>query len=141
MEEFINHTREEYKPSKDEKYMNKKQLDYFKQKLYSWKEELLKFSNKTLKTLKESSTNANDPNDIMISDLNVDLELKNKTRYKNLIHKIDAALDRIKKGQYGYCLKTGAQIGLDRLEARPIAILCIEAQQEQEMHEKLYQLE
>ncbi|MBF8246950.1 MAG: RNA polymerase-binding protein DksA [Rickettsia sp.] len=136
MKKLIYNSNQKYKPSKEEKYMNKDQLKYFETKLNSWKEQLLTTCNKTLNILQESTIHKNDPNDVMVSDINVDLELQTKGRYKKLIEKIDKALMKIKTGEYGYCTKTGSEIGIDRLEARPIANLCIEAQQEQELYKK-----
>lgn len=128
---------EGYKPSENEEYMNSLQLEYFKQKLLIWKEELLAESRETLTHLREEKNwNEPDPNDRASVETETTLELRTRDRYRKLIDKIDAALKRIEAGEYGYCEETGEKIGLKRLEARPVATLCIEAQEQHENYEK-----
>lgn len=127
---------EGYKPSKDEEYMNQMQLEYFKQRLLKWKEELLQESLETIDHLKESSPKEPDLNDQASKETDTTIELRTRSRYRKLIDKIDAALERIELKQYGYCEESGEQIGLKRLEARPVATLCIESQERHEKYEK-----
>ena len=128
----------DYKPSVEEEYMNEKQLEYFRQKLQAWKEELLKESEYTLQDLKETSLQEADPNDRASSETDQFLELRTRDRMRKLIKKIDSALKRIADGTYGYCEETGEPIGLGRLEARPVTTLCIEAQERHERNEKTH---
>lgn len=125
-----------YKPSEKEAYMNPQQLEYFRQKLLAWKAELIEESAETLNHLKEENWNEPDLNDRATVETETSLELRTRDRYRKLIYKIDAALRRIDKGEYGYCEETGDPIGLKRLEARAIATLSIAAQERHERHEK-----
>lgn len=125
-----------YKPSEDENYMNPKQMEYFKQKLLSWRAELLEESQETLDHLKEENWKEPDMNDRASIESETALELRTRGRYRKLIDKIDDTISRIENGDYGYCDETGEPIGLKRLEARPVATLCIEAQERHERHEK-----
>ncbi|MBQ9090468.1 MAG: RNA polymerase-binding protein DksA [Alphaproteobacteria bacterium] len=126
----------DYVPSDKEEYMCDKHLEYFRQKLLAWKSELLKESEYTLQDLKENSLRAADMNDRASSETDQSLELRTRDRMRKLIKKIDGALARIADGTYGYCEETGEPIGLKRLEARPVATLCIEAQERHERKEK-----
>lgn len=125
-----------YKPSEKEEYMNPLQLEYFKQKLKAWKLELLSESNDTLEHLKAENWNEPDINDRATIEAEATIELRTRDRYRKLIEKIDDALKRIEDKSYGYCEETGEQIGLKRLEARPVATLCIEAQERHENYER-----
>ena len=125
-----------YKPSQTEEYMNPKQLEYFRSKLHAWKNELLTNSTETLKNLQEENWHESDLNDRAYVEMNAAFELKTRDRYRKLIDKIDAALKRIDDSEYGYCEETGEKIGIDRLEARPIATFSIDAQQSHENYER-----
>lgn len=125
-----------YKPSLDEEYMNDKQVNYFKNKLESWKMELLGESIQTLNNLKEENWKESDLNDRASVESEAAFELRTRDRYRKLIDKIDMALKRIDDGSYGYCEETGEPIGIKRLEARPVATLCIEAQERHEKYER-----
>jgi DnaK suppressor protein len=127
---------EGYKPTENEEYMNPKQLEYFRKKLLQWKEELLSESMQTVEHLKEENWNEPDLNDRASIETETTFELRTRDRYRKLIDKIDAALIRIEKGNYGFCDDTGEPIGIKRLEARPIATLSIEAQERHERFEK-----
>ena len=129
---------EGYRPSEKEEYMNPKQLEYFKVKLTDWKAELLAESRETMEHLKEENWREPDISDRASLETEAELELKTRNRYFKLINKIDSALRRIYKGEYGYCEETGEPIGIRRLEARPVATLCIEAQERHEKLEKQY---
>jgi DnaK suppressor protein len=125
-----------YIPSEKEEYMNDMQLEYFRKKLNNWKDELLDESRDTLDHLKEENWNEPDMNDRASIESETALELRTRGRYKKLIDKIDDALSRIEDGSYGFCEETGDPIGLKRLEARPVATLCIEAQERHEKYER-----
>ena len=131
-----------YKPSEDEEYMNPMQLEYFKRKLLKWKEELLQGSEETLKTLTaetgDTYSSSGDEVDRANDEALKQLELRARDRERKLITKIDAALKRIEDGTFGYCEITDEPIGLKRLEARPVATMSVEAQEEHETKEKLY---
>ena len=122
-----------YKPTQKEKFMNAKMKEYFRQKLESWKNELLKESSQTLNNLQTENEAKPDMTDRASEEIDRTFELRTRDRERKLINKIDAALRRIEDGTYGYCEETGEPIGLKRLEARPVATLSLEAQ---EMHEK-----
>ena len=122
-----------YKPTQKEKFMNAKMRNYFKQKLLDWKNELLKESSQTLNNLQSDNEAKADITDRASEEIDRSFELRTRDRERKLINKINAALQRIEDGSYGYCEETGEPIGLKRLEARPVATLSIEAQ---EMHEK-----
>jgi DnaK suppressor protein len=126
-----------YKPTEKEEYMNENQLEYFRQKLVSWKEELLSESNETLDHLKGESWNEPDPSDQATVVEQTSIELRTRDRYRKLINKIDGAIRRIEIGEFGYCDVTGEPIGIKRLEARPIATMTLAAQEQHEMEEKM----
>ena len=127
-----------YTPSESEKYMNPQQLEYFKHKLITWREELLAESQETINNLKEENWREPDLSDRASLETEAGVELRTRNRYLKLIGKIDAALRRIEDGSYGYCDETGDPIGLKRLQARPIATMTIEAQERHEKMEKQY---
>lgn len=126
---------EGYVPSEDEEYMNPKQLEFFKQKLLKWKQDLVD-GRDVLEYLKEETNPGTDFGDRAAVENDMRCELRTKNRQAKLISKIDAALLRIQNGTYGYCEMTGAPIGVKRLMARPIATLSIEAQEQHEQEEK-----
>ena len=128
----------DYKPSEDEEYMNDMQLEYFRQKLENWKKSIVSQSVDTLEDLRQGGLNQPDEIDRASLETDKSLDLRTKDRIRKLISKIDAALDRIEDGTYGYCEETGEPIGLERLEARPVATLSIEAQERHERMEKTY---
>ena len=125
-----------YKPIEDEEYMNPLQLEFFRNKLNAWRDELLAESRETLTHLREENWNEPDLNDRASIETETTIELRTRDRYRKLIDKIEAALERIEEGEYGYCEETGEEIGLKRLLARPVATLCIEAQELHENYEK-----
>ena len=127
-----------YKPSEKEPYMNPQQIEYFRQKLLKWREELLAESRETLDHLHEENWHQADIADRASLETEAGVELRTRNRYLKLIAKIDAAIARIETGEYGYCEETGEPIGLKRLEARPVATLSIEAQERHERIEKQY---
>ena len=129
---------EGYRTSENEEYMNPMQLEYFRLKLQNWREELLDESRETLTHLKEENWNEPDLNDRASVETETTIELRTRDRYRKLIDKIETTITRIDKGDYGYCEETGKKIGLKRLEARPVATLCIEAQIRHENYEKTH---
>jgi len=122
-----------YKPSDDEKFMNAKQKEYFRQKLLKWKAEIIDQTRETVEYLKGENVSHPDPADTAAANADRQLELRTRDRLRKLVNKIDKAIARIEAGTYGFCEETGDPIRVDRLDARPIATLSIEAQ---EMHER-----
>lgn len=128
----------DYRPSDDEPFMNEMMQEYFRQKLLSWKEELLRDANVTLQHLQQESIKAPDDADRASAETDRSVELRTRDRARKLIAKIDEALLRIENATYGYCEETGEPIGVKRLDARPIATLSLEAQERHERREKVY---
>lgn len=128
----------EYKPSENEEFMNEDMKEYFRQKLLAWKDELIRESEETLAHLQHENNQAPDLADRASMETDRALELRTRDRARKLINKIDAALERIDDGTYGYCEETDEPIGIRRLEARPIATLSIEAQERHERLEKTH---
>ena len=128
-----------YTPKQTEKYMCPKHLAFFKKKLQDWKTELKRSSNNAIynSSLDDNSTSA-DIVDQASSYTEKNVELRAINRQIKLISKIDSALKRIQEGTYGFCEDTGEPIGLKRLMARPVATLCIAAQERHEKDEKVY---
>ena len=127
-----------YHPSEDEPFMSERQLEYFKQKLQKWKEDILRESRETVTHLQSDTENHPDLADRASSETDRALELRTRDSQRKLISKIDDALRRIEEGAYGYCEETGEPIGLARLEARPIATLSLEAQERHERRERVH---
>lgn len=127
-----------YDPNKDDDYMGEYQLEYFRQRLVGWRDDLLKESRETLDHLKQENWQEADINDRATVETDTAFELRTRDRYRKLIDKINAALRRIENGTYGYCEETGEKIGVKRLQARPIATLSIEAQERHENYERTH---
>jgi DnaK suppressor protein len=128
----------DYRPTDSEPFMNDRQREYFRQKLLNWKEDILRESRETLQHLHDDNQNHPDLADRASSETDRAIELRARDRQRKLISKIDAALQRIDDGTYGYCEETGEPISLKRLDARPIATLSIEAQERHERRERVY---
>ena len=128
--------RKGYKPTKKEEYMNAKQQEYFRRKLQDWRAELVEESRETISNLREEVRDVGDEAERATRETENSLELRTRDRYRKLINKIDKALIRLDDGEYGYCDETGEEIGLARLEARPIATLCLDAQERWELRQK-----
>lgn len=124
----------DYRPTEEEPFMNELMREYFRQKLLAWRSELLRESDETLAHLQEGGLQEPDIADRASAETDRALELRTRDRERKLISKIDAALERVSDGSYGYCEESGEPITIRRLEARPIATLSIEAQ---ERHERL----
>ena len=127
-----------YQPSDDEQFMNARQREYFRLRLLRWRDELLHESSQTLQSLQEVSLQSPDIADRASAETDRAVELRTRDRGRKLIQKIDEALQRIEDGTYGYCEETGEPIGLRRLEARPIAMLSLEAQERHERRERIH---
>jgi DnaK suppressor protein len=118
--------------------MNERQLEHFRQILLAWKRELMEEVDRTVHHMQDEASNFPDPNDRATQESEFGLELRTRDRERKLLKKIDAALERIDDGSYGYCEETGEEIGLKRLEARPVATLSLEAQERRELAERQY---
>jgi DnaK suppressor protein len=127
-----------YIARRGEQYMSKEQLEHFARILQNWKRDLMVEVDRTVLHMKDEAANFPDPNDRATQEEEFSLELRTRDRERKLIRKIDEALKRIEDGSYGYCLETGEEIGIKRLEARPVATLSVEAQERRERREKQY---
>ena len=127
-----------YVVKRGEQYMSKEQLEHFRLILNTWKRDLMEEVDRTVSHMKDEAANFPDPNDRATQEEEFSLELRTRDRERKLIRKIDEAIKRIEDGSYGYCLETGEEIGIKRLEARPVATLSIEAQERRERREKQY---
>ena len=127
-----------YKPARGEEYMSDEQLDHFREILSAWKSELIVEVDRTVHHMQDEAANFPDPNDRATQESEFGLELRTRDRERKLLRKIDSALMRIDDGSYGFCDKTGEEIGLKRLEARPVATLSLEAQERREMSERQF---
>ncbi len=128
----------EYRPTADEPFMCDRQTEYFRRKLMAWRTDILKESQETLQHLQEDSLKEPDIADRASSETDWSVELRTRDRQRKLVSKIDSALARIDQGEYGYCEVTGEPISLERLDARPIATMTLEAQERHERQEKVY---
>ncbi|WP_345782620.1 RNA polymerase-binding protein DksA [Dokdonella sp.] len=126
-----------YKPKADEEYMSPQQLQYFRNKLSKWREDLVEESRQTIESLRDEVRDVGDEAERATRETENSLELRTRDRYRKLIAKIDKALKRIEEGRYGFCEETDEEIGIDRLEARPIATLSLDAQERWEHRQKL----
>jgi DnaK suppressor protein len=127
-----------YIPRRGEQYMNKEQLEHFRQILNTWKRDLMQEVDRTVLHMKDEAANFPDPNDRATQESEFSLELRTRDRERKLIRKIEEAIKRIEDGNYGYCVETGEEIGIKRLEARPVATMSVEAQERRERREKQY---
>jgi DnaK suppressor protein len=125
-----------YTRKKGEKYMNKKQLAHFRTMLSAWKADLLDELSRTVNQMRDEATLHSDPNDRASRETDISLELRSRDRESKLVKKIDEALERTESGDYGYCEVCGVEIGIERLEARPTAELCIDCKTLDEIREK-----
>jgi DnaK suppressor protein len=129
---------DDYRPSEDEPFMSEQQRAYFRKKLLTWRDEILRSTKETLQHLQDESAQHADIADRASTETERALELRARDRQRKLIAKIDAALARLDEGTYGYCEETGEPISLKRLDARPIATLSVEAQERHERRERVY---
>jgi len=126
----------DYSPSDKEEYMCPKHLEYFRQQLLNWRQSLVEESQETISNLRDEVRDVGDEAERATRETDNSLELRTRDRYRKLLAKIDQALRRIEDGSYGYCEETGEEIGLARLQARPIATLCLDAQERWELKRK-----
>jgi DnaK suppressor protein len=132
------HGIEPYNRRRGEEYMSSDQLKHFEKILTAWKRELMFEVDRTVHHMQDEAANFPDPNDRATQESEFGLELRTRDRERKLLRKIDSALARIEEGTYGYCDETGEEIGLKRLEARPVATLCVEAQERRELAERQF---
>jgi RNA polymerase-binding transcription factor len=125
-----------YRPLAKEEYMSPRQLQYFRNKLSRWREELVEESRQTIESLRDEVRDVGDEAERATRETENSLELRTRDRYRKLIAKIDKALKRIEEGRYGFCEETDEEIGIERLEARPIATLSLDAQERWEHRQK-----
>ena len=125
-----------YKPRSSEEYMSDKQQEYFRRKLYKWKEDLIAESQVTIENLRDEVRDVGDEAERASRETENSVELRTRDRYRKLLSKIDKAVRRIEDGVYGYCEETDEEIGLARLDARPIATMCLDAQERWEHRQK-----
>jgi DnaK suppressor protein len=125
-----------YKPKKGEKYMNKNQLAHFQAILDGWRDELMEEVSQTVHTMQDETINHPDPNDRASQETDLSLELRSRDRERKLLKKIAEAVEDIKSGDYGFCENCGVEIGIQRLEARPTATLCIDCKTLDEIRER-----
>ena len=128
----------DYSPSDSEPFMNARQREYFRRKLVTWKEDIIRETRETVSSLQEGNLNLPDVTDRAASESEKTLELRTRDRQRKLVNKIDAALGRLDDQTYGYCEETGDPISLKRLDARPIATLSVEAQERHEKRERVF---
>jgi DnaK suppressor protein len=129
---------DDYRPAEDEPFMNERQTEYFRRKLQDWRQSILDETNLTIEGMQEGTRNIPDVADRASEETDRALELRTRDRQRKLISKIDGAIRRIDEGEYGYCNDTGEPISLKRLDARPIAMLSLEAQERHERREKVH---
>jgi len=134
----LQNTIDTYRPTDSEPFMNERQREYFRRKLLAWRDDILREARETLQHLQDESQNHSDLADRASSETDRAIELRARDRQRKLVAKIDAALQRIDDGTYGFCEETGEPISLKRLDARPIATLSIEAQERHERRERVY---
>ena len=127
-----------YKPKRGEEYMSDAQIEHFRAILTAWKNELMFEVDRTVHHMQDEAANFPDPNDRATQESEFGLELRTRDRERKLLRKIEAALSRLDDGSYGFCDETGEEIGLKRLEARPVATLSLEAQERREMSERQF---
>ena len=127
-----------YRPRAGEEYMSDEQLEHFRNILTAWKQELMQEVDRTVHHMQDEASNFPDPNDRATQESEFGLELRTRDRERKLLKKIAQALARVDDASYGFCEETGEEIGLQRLEARPVATLCVEAQERRELAERQY---
>ena len=132
------HGIEPYQAKKGEEFMSDAQHKHFRRILMAWKQELMQEVDRTVHHMQDEASNFPDPNDRATQESEFGLELRTRDRERKLLKKIAQAISRLDDDSYGYCEETGEEIGLQRLEARPVATLCVEAQERRELAERQY---
>ncbi len=135
-ETMLSHGIKPYKARKGEEYMNEAQKEHFRTILLAWRDELADEISRTVHSMQDETENHPDPNDRATQESEMSLELRSRDRERKLIKKINEALELIDQDEYGYCESCGVEIGVQRLEARPTATLCIDCKTLQEIREK-----
>ena len=125
-----------YKPGRGESYMNDEQIEHFRGILLNWRGELVDEMSRTVSHMKDEAANFPDPADRATQEEEFSLELRTRDRERKLIKKIDSTLDRLQNDDYGYCDACGIEIGIQRLEARPTATMCIDCKTLAEIKER-----
>jgi DnaK suppressor protein len=125
-----------YVQKKGEEYMSKEMHDHFRAILNAWRQELLDEVSRTVHTMQDETANHPDPNDRASQETDMALELRSRDRERKLIKKIEEAIQTLESGEYGYCEQCGVEIGVQRLEARPTATLCVDCKTLDEIREK-----
>jgi DnaK suppressor protein len=125
-----------YKPGRGESYMNDEQIEHFRGILLNWRGELVDEVTRTVSHMKDEAANFPDPADRATQEEEFSLELRTRDRERKLIKKIDSTLDRLQNDDYGYCDACGIEIGIQRLEARPTATMCIDCKTLAEIKER-----
>ncbi|MBY0462088.1 MAG: RNA polymerase-binding protein DksA, partial [Alphaproteobacteria bacterium] len=136
--EGISSSKENFVLDTSDSFMSPAQLEYFRNKLISWKNQLMEECSQTIDLMKNKEHKEADDIDLACNQINEAIELRTRERERKLIHKINLALRRIEDGSYGYCEETGEPINLRRLDARPIATFSIDAQERHERKERFY---
>jgi len=135
-EAMLSHGIKPYQAGKGEEYMNDAQREHFRKILLAWRDELADEISRTVHSMQDETENHPDPNDRASQESEMSLELRNRDRERKLIKKINESLALIDQDEYGYCESCGVEIGIQRLEARPTATLCIDCKTLQEIREK-----
>lgn len=125
-----------YKEKKGEEYMNEAQVAHFREILLAWKRDLMEEVDRTVHHMQDEAANFPDPNDRATQESEFSMELRTRDRERKLIKKIDEAIAKLDRNEYGYCESCGVEIGIRRLEARPTATLCIDCKTLDEIREK-----
>ena len=125
-----------YKPSRSESYMNDEQIEHFRGLLLQWRGELVDEVSRTVTHMKDEASNFPDPADRATQEEEFSLELRTRDRERKLIKKIDTTLENLQNDDYGYCDACGVEIGVQRLEVRPTATLCIDCKTLSEIKER-----
>lgn len=125
-----------YQAKEGEEYMNEAQVEHFRRILQNWKAELMKEVDRTVHHMQDQAANFPDPNDRATQESEFSLELRTRDRERKLIKKIEESLEKLERGEYGYCETCGVEIGLRRLEARPTATQCIDCKTLDEIRER-----
>jgi len=125
-----------YLVAEGEEYMNNRQREHFRKVLLAWKAELMQEVSRTMHIMQDETANHPDPNDRASQETDMSLELRNRERERKLVKKIEEAVAKIDADDYGYCENCGVEIGVQRLEARPTATLCIDCKTLDEIREK-----
>ncbi|HTT08265.1 MAG TPA: RNA polymerase-binding protein DksA [Gammaproteobacteria bacterium] len=125
-----------YRRSAGEDYMNTKQVEHFRQLLLGWRRDLMEEVDRTVAHMQDDAANFPDPNDRATQEEEFALELRTRDRERKLIKKINDSLAALDAGVYGYCEECGIEIGVERLEARPTATLCVDCKTLDEIREK-----